>query len=122
MADANTVEHAKEEHVEPYIEQTLDIDPAETAEWIDSLEYVLNHRGSDRAKYLLSVLEQKARQAGVDIPTAVAGLLGEGADVVGSNCGNGSETMVEVARGFTQATDRPIIIQSNAGLPENRGG
>jgi 5-methyltetrahydrofolate--homocysteine methyltransferase len=59
---------------------------------------------------------------GVDIPTAVAGLLGEGADVVGSNCGNGSETMVEVARGFTRATDRPIIIQSNAGLPENRGG
>jgi 5-methyltetrahydrofolate--homocysteine methyltransferase len=59
---------------------------------------------------------------GVDIPTAVAGLLGEGADVVGSNCGHGSETMVEVARGFTQSTDRPVIIQSNAGLPENRGG
>jgi 5-methyltetrahydrofolate--homocysteine methyltransferase len=59
---------------------------------------------------------------GVDIRTAVAGLLGEGADVVGSNCGNGSETMVEVARGFKQFTDRPIIIQSNAGLPENRAG
>jgi 5-methyltetrahydrofolate--homocysteine methyltransferase len=59
---------------------------------------------------------------GVDIPTAVAGLLREGADVVGSNCGNGSETMVEVARGFKQCTDRPVIIQSNAGLPENRAG
>ena len=59
---------------------------------------------------------------GVDIPTAVAGLLRDGADVVGSNCGNGSETMVEVARGFKQCTDRPIIIQSNAGLPENRAG
>lgn len=59
---------------------------------------------------------------GVDIPTAVAGLLHEGADVVGSNCGHGSETMVEVARGFTQCTDWPVIIQSNAGLPENRAG
>jgi len=59
---------------------------------------------------------------GVDIPAAVAGLLREGADVVGSNCGNGSETMVEVARGFKQCTDRPLIIQSNAGLPENRAG
>ena len=34
----------------------------------------------------------------------------------------GSETMVEVARGFKQCTDRPVIIQSNAGLPENRAG
>lgn len=59
---------------------------------------------------------------GTDIPTAVAGLVQEGADVVGSNCGNGSETMVEVARGFKQCTDRPVIIQSNAGLPENRAG
>ena len=59
---------------------------------------------------------------GVDIPAAVSGLLREGADVVGSNCGNGSETMVEVARGFKQCTDRPLIIQSNAGLPENRAG
>jgi len=59
---------------------------------------------------------------GVDIEAAVNGLLREGADVVGSNCGNGSETMVDVARGFKRCTDRPVIIQSNAGLPENRGG
>ncbi len=70
MADAKTMERTEEEHGEPYVEQTLDVDPVETAEWIDSLEYVLNHRGSQRAKYLLSVLDQKARQAGVDIPTA----------------------------------------------------
>ena len=59
---------------------------------------------------------------GVDIETAVRGLLRDGADVVGSNCGNGSETMVDVAREFKRSTDRPIIIQSNAGLPENRAG
>jgi len=70
MADAKTMERTEEEHGEHYVEQTLDVDPVETAEWIDSLEYVLNHRGSQRAKYLLSVLDQKARQAGVDIPTA----------------------------------------------------
>ena len=73
MSDTKTIERAESkevEHVEPYVEQTLDVDPVETAEWIESLEYVLNHRGSDRAKYLISVLDQKARQAGVDIPTA----------------------------------------------------
>ncbi len=57
-------------HVEPYIEQTQDIDPAETAEWIESLEYVLSSRGPQRAKYLISMLQQKARHEGVDLPIA----------------------------------------------------
>ena len=49
--------------------------------------------------------------------------LGEaGADIVGSNCGNGSEVMVEIAREFRARTTRPIAIQPNAGLPEPRGG
>ena len=49
--------------------------------------------------------------------------LGEaGADILGSNCGNGSEVMVEIAREFRVHTGRPIAIQPNAGLPEPRGG
>ena len=49
--------------------------------------------------------------------------LGEaGADILGSNCGNGSEVMVEIAREFRAHTGRPIAIQPNAGLPEPRGG
>jgi pyruvate dehydrogenase E1 component len=53
---------------EPYIEQTFDADPAETQEWLDSLEYILSSKGTDRAKYLLSVLEARARHEGVDLP------------------------------------------------------
>jgi 5-methyltetrahydrofolate--homocysteine methyltransferase len=41
-----------------------------------------------------------------------------GADVIGSNCGNGIERMIEIAREFKQHTSLPLIIQSNAGLPE----
>jgi len=59
---------------------------------------------------------------GVDVPAAVTGLLDAGADVVGSNCGNGIERMVEIASAFRDSTDRPLIIQSNAGLPVMRGG
>ncbi len=59
---------------------------------------------------------------GVTIEQAAAGLVAAGADVVGSNCGNGIERMVEIARVFRQCTDRPLIIQSNAGLPESRDG
>jgi 5-methyltetrahydrofolate--homocysteine methyltransferase len=55
---------------------------------------------------------------GVSIATAVPKLLEEGAEVIGSNCGHGLDTMVEVARAFREVTDTPLIIQSNAGLPE----
>jgi 5-methyltetrahydrofolate--homocysteine methyltransferase len=47
-----------------------------------------------------------------------AAALGEaGADIVGSNCGDGMENMVGIAREFRQHTKLPIIIQGNAGLP-----
>lgn len=55
---------------------------------------------------------------GVDIPTAAGGLAAAGADVIGSNCGNGSAQMQDIARGFKQHTTMPLIIQANAGLPE----
>ncbi len=59
---------------------------------------------------------------GVDVATAVSGLVEAGADVIGSNCGNGIDTMVEIARVFRDTTDHPLIIQSNAGLPETEAG
>lgn len=59
---------------------------------------------------------------GVSIEKAAQGLEAAGADVVGSNCGNGIETMVEIAREFTKVTHLPLLIQANAGLPELRDG
>ncbi|MBN2432960.1 MAG: homocysteine S-methyltransferase family protein, partial [Acidobacteria bacterium] len=59
---------------------------------------------------------------GVSVPAAVTGLVEAGADIVGSNCGNGLENMIDLAREFRRHTDRPLLIQSNAGLPENRDG
>ncbi|HUE72527.1 MAG TPA: pyruvate dehydrogenase (acetyl-transferring), homodimeric type, partial [Pirellulaceae bacterium] len=46
----------------------LDIDPAETEEWLESLEYVLKTRGAERVKYLLDRLEKRARMEGVELP------------------------------------------------------
>ncbi len=51
--------------------QSQDVDPAETQEWLDSLEYVLNTKGPDRVKQLLALLDAKARQAGVAMPHAL---------------------------------------------------
>jgi len=49
-------------------------------------------------------------------------LAAAGADVIGANCGQGIAGMVEVCRRLHAATDRPIWIKANAGLPENVDG
>ncbi len=55
---------------------------------------------------------------GVSVEDAAAGLQKAGADIIGSNCGNGLENMIEIARQFKEISDLPVMIQSNAGLPE----
>lgn len=51
-----------------FASQVQDLDPAETQEWLDSLNYVLQSKGAERVKYLLSALEERAREQGVDLP------------------------------------------------------
>ena len=55
---------------------------------------------------------------GNDIASGAQALTEAGADVIGSNCGNGIDNMVAIAREFRALTDMPLLIQSNAGLPE----
>ncbi len=45
-----------------------DADPAETKEWLDSLEGVLQNQGPERVRYLLARLKDKAIRGGVEIP------------------------------------------------------
>jgi len=59
---------------------------------------------------------------GNTVEQACSVLTDAGADLAGSNCGNGMDTMVEIAREFAAHTTVPLAIQSNAGLPENLGG
>ena len=55
---------------------------------------------------------------GVTVSTACSRLKEAGADLVGANCGNGIDKMVELACAFSNHSDLPLVIQSNAGLPE----
>ncbi|MFO0912866.1 MAG: pyruvate dehydrogenase (acetyl-transferring), homodimeric type [Pirellulales bacterium] len=50
---------------------SIDADPAETKEWLESLQYVLESRGKERAQFLLAALHQKAALAGAAIPHAL---------------------------------------------------
>ncbi|XZE32290.1 pyruvate dehydrogenase (acetyl-transferring), homodimeric type [Pirellulaceae bacterium SH501] len=46
----------------------IDVDPAETGEWLGSLDYVRKSKGEERVRYLIKALENRARSEGVDIP------------------------------------------------------
>jgi pyruvate dehydrogenase E1 component len=48
--------------------QLPDVDPAETAEWLESLDGVLNEQGRARARYLMLRLLERARQNNVGVP------------------------------------------------------
>jgi len=58
---------------------------------------------------------------GVNIEEAVSGLEMAGADIIGSNCGNGIENMIKIAREFKKYTNLPLIIQPNTGPPKLEG-
>src|SRR3982074_2176397 len=53
------------------MERMQDLDPVETGEWVDSLRAVLHHQGSARATYLLEMLAEEARRAGIVQPSTL---------------------------------------------------
>jgi 5-methyltetrahydrofolate--homocysteine methyltransferase len=59
---------------------------------------------------------------GNSIKDSVSMIQNAGADIVGSNCGNGTDAMIEIACEFRKYTSGPVAIQSNAGLPSSCEG
>ena len=60
---------------------------------------------------------------GISPIQAVKAAIEAGADIVGANCGNGFERMIEIVTDIrTVETEKPILIHANAGLPENING
>lgn len=55
---------------------------------------------------------------GVTPEMAAEALESAGADVIGSNCGQGADTMLVVAQRLKAATKLPIWLKPNAGIPE----
>ena len=55
---------------------------------------------------------------GVDPQRGAQELSAAGADVIGSNCGNGIEQMIGIAAEFRRCSELPILIHANAGMPE----
>lgn len=60
---------------------------------------------------------------GLDPVSAAQAALEAGADIIGTNCGNGIERMIEIVKVMKEAyPDAYILVHANAGLPENVDG
>lgn len=59
---------------------------------------------------------------GGDVEAACTLLEGLGVDAIGMNCGLGPQQMAALVKEMRAATDLPILVQPNAGLPEQREG
>jgi 5-methyltetrahydrofolate--homocysteine methyltransferase len=55
---------------------------------------------------------------GITPEQAAEQLQAAGADVIGANCGQGIEGYISIAKRFAAATDLPIWIKANAGIPK----
>jgi len=55
-----------------FLHQLPDIDPAETEEWLLSLDAVVDRRGRPRASFLVSKLLERARELQVGLPATVS--------------------------------------------------
>jgi 5-methyltetrahydrofolate--homocysteine methyltransferase len=54
---------------------------------------------------------------------AIQAALDAGADIIGTNCGNGFERMIDIVKEIrTAIPDVPVLVHANAGLPKNVGG
>jgi len=54
--------------IDGLLSQVKDIDTAETQEWIESLDGLIEERGGPRARYMLLNMLRRARQRGVAVP------------------------------------------------------
>ncbi|MDL2237661.1 homocysteine S-methyltransferase family protein [Christensenellaceae bacterium OttesenSCG-928-K19] len=60
---------------------------------------------------------------GLTPEAAAEAALDAGADIIGTNCGNGIERMIEIVKEMKEAyPDALILVHANAGLPENIDG
>jgi pyruvate dehydrogenase E1 component len=50
------------------LSQVPDIDPAETSEWLESLDGLIDDKGGPRARYLLLSLLKRARERNIAVP------------------------------------------------------
>ena len=68
MAEAKILGDGEKPAVQHVAPNITDVDPVETKEWLESLQYVMDSKGRERTKFLLAMLQNRAVQEGVELP------------------------------------------------------
>jgi len=58
--------------IDGFVHQLPDADPAETKEWLESLDAVIDARGKTRARFLVAKLTERARERQIGTPAEVS--------------------------------------------------
>jgi 5-methyltetrahydrofolate--homocysteine methyltransferase len=83
----------------------------------------LAEKGSPAALIVSVTLDSTGRMLlGTDIASVISTFRRLPIDVLGLNCSTGPREMKDPVRVLSQISPFPIIVQPNAGIPENRGG
>ncbi|WP_295542160.1 pyruvate dehydrogenase (acetyl-transferring), homodimeric type [uncultured Thiohalocapsa sp.] len=90
-----------------------DIDPQETQEWLESLDAVLEHEGTERAHYLLERLIDKARRSGAYLPFSANTAYVNTIPVQKQERFSGDRAMERRIRSFVRWNAMAMVVQAN---------
>ena len=90
-----------------------DIDPQETEEWLDALDGVLEHDGTERAHYLLERLIDKARRSGAHLPFDATTAYVNTIPVTQQPPFPGDSAMERRIRSFIRWNAMAMVVQAN---------
>ena len=92
---------------------TPDIDPQETQEWLDALDAVLDQEGAERAHFLLERLIDKARRSGADLPYSANTAYLNTIPVAQQQPFPGDRAMERRIRSFVRWNAMAMVVQAN---------
>ncbi len=92
---------------------TPDIDPQETQEWLDALEAVLDQEGAERAHFLLERLIDQARRSGADLPYSANTAYLNTIPVPQQQPFPGDRAMERRIRSFVRWNAMAMVVQAN---------
>ena len=97
--------------------QLPDIDPGETAEWLDSFRSVVETRGKARAQFLLMKLLEAAREAQVNFPATVSTPYINSIPASAEPWFPGDEQMERRIRAYIRWNAAVMVTRANARYP-----
>ena len=126
--DPHAVEEAYRMQAEALIKGGVDLISIETMFSLqEALAAVRAAKALGQVLVVASMTYNKTKRGyftmmGEGINEAVSALVDAGADVVGANCTLGSRDMIDLTKQIRAVTQKPILVQPNAGQPVTREG